>query len=73
MSMRCSSGRGLLVRDTSFDKQQQLTLAEAVGAVGELHQSFLCLVPHGGVGGLVQLLTQDLQLGEALGTHGDTV
>lgn len=46
--------------------QQQLTFAETVGAVGELHQSFLCLVSDGGVGSLVQLLTQDLQLGKAL-------
>lgn len=106
--MRCSRGRGLLVRDTSLDKQvaassweyddcqkkhtknmskvaryararrrkgqgthaaslqQQLTLAEAVGAVGELHQGLLRLVSHGGVSSLVQLLTQDLQLGKAL-------
>lgn len=49
--------------------QQQLTLAETVGAVGELHQGFLRLVPDGGVSSLVQLLTQDLQLGEALETH----
>lgn len=46
--------------------QQQLTFAETVGAVGELHQSFLCLVSDSGVGSLVQLLTQDLQLGKAL-------
>ena len=46
--------------------QQQLTLAETVGAVGELDQSFLCLEPDGGFGRLVQLLTQDLQLGKAL-------
>lgn len=46
--------------------QQQLTLAETVGAVGELHQGFLGLVSDGGVSSLVQLLTQDLQLGEAL-------
>lgn len=53
--------------------QQQLTFAETVGAVGEFHQSFLCLVSDGGVGGLVQLLTQDLQLGEALDkTEGDS-
>lgn len=49
--------------------QQQLTLAETVGAVGELHQGFLRLVSDGGVSSLVQLLTQDLQLGEALETH----
>lgn len=49
--------------------QQQLTLAETVGAVGELHQGLLRLVPDGGVSSLVQLLTQDLQLGEALETH----
>lgn len=46
--------------------QQQLTLAETVGAVGELHQGFLGLVSDGGVSSLVQLLTQDLQLGKAL-------
>lgn len=49
--------------------QQQLTFTETVRAVGELHQSFLCLVSHGGVGGLIQLLTQDLQLGKALHKH----
>lgn len=59
----CSSA-GLLTHTASL--QQQLTLAETVGAVGELHQGLLRLVPHGGVGGLVQLLTKDLQLGEAL-------
>lgn len=52
--------------------QQQLTLAETVGAVGELHQGLLRLVPDGGVSRLVQLLTQDLQLGEALETHTHT-
>lgn len=49
--------------------QQQLAFAETVGAVGELHQSFLCLVSDGGVGRLIQLLTQDLQLGKALDKH----
>ncbi len=49
--------------------QQELTFAETVGAVGELHQSFLCLVSDGGVGSLIQLLAQDLQLGKALDKH----
>lgn len=49
--------------------QQQLTFAQTVWAVGELHQGFLGLVSDGGVGGLVQLLTQDLQLGKALDKH----
>lgn len=51
--------------------QQELTFAETVGAVGELHQSFLCLVSDGGVGSLVKLLTQDLQLGKALDKETD--
>lgn len=46
--------------------QQQLTLAQTVGAVGELPQRFLCLVSDGGVGRFIQLFAQDLKLGEAL-------
>lgn len=46
--------------------QQQLTFAETIRAIGELHQRFLCLMSDGGVSSLVQLLTQDLQLGKAL-------
>lgn len=68
----------LIFGDITLDKaqathaaslQQQLTLAETVGAVGKLHQGFLGLVSDGGVSSLVQLLTQDLQLGKALETY----
>lgn len=59
--LRCTSQT---THTASF--QQQLTFAETIGAIGELHQRFLCLMSDGGVSSLVQLLTQDLQLGKAL-------
>lgn len=46
--------------------QKQLALAQAVGAVGELNQGFLCLQPCRSVCGLIELLAQVLQLGQAL-------
>lgn len=43
--------------------QKQLALAQAVWAVGELNQGFLCLEPCRGVCGLIELLAQVLELG----------
>lgn len=45
------------VRTHTASLQQQLAFAETIGAVGELHQSFLGLMSDGGVSSLVQLLT----------------
>lgn len=63
---KCWCGQRLLLDTHTASLQQQLAFAETIGAVGELHQGFLGLMSDGGVSGLVQLLTQDLQLGKAL-------
>lgn len=46
--------------------QEQLALAQALGAVGELHQGLLGLQARARVRGLIELLAQVLQLGQAL-------